>query len=45
MITIIPIIFHTGSRSSNINHINMAVKTGRILLNTFARVTPILRTV
>ena len=40
-----PINFQTGSISSKIIHISMAVKTGRILLNTFARVTPIFRTV
>ena len=42
---IMPIIFHIGSISPKIIHIRMAVNTGRTLLNTLARVTPIFRTV
>ena len=45
MIIIIPIIFHAGSTSSKANHMSKAVKIGLTLLNTFARVTPIWRTV
>ena len=45
MIINIPTIFQIGSTSSNNSHIINAVKIGRTLLNTFARVTPILRTV
>ena len=45
MIIIIPTTFQIGSISSNSIHMSNAVKIGRTLLNTFARVTPIFLTV